>query len=147
MLPAQFRFIWPSGFRGEFCFKSANQKQELPVAAMFVNGLGQNDHSIYGRSSIEIAHFAVFEFRLLNLLARKLQNWNIYIDSIDKIWQKSLVRINFHWPWATRPLLKSMTDFILIHSQYNYIFTLLKINEIVICFNIPHFNCCYFFLK
>ena len=27
----------------------------------------------------------------------------------EKIWQKSLVRINFHWPWATGPLLKSMT--------------------------------------
>ena len=26
-------------------FKSANQKQELPVAAMFVNGLGQNVQS------------------------------------------------------------------------------------------------------
>jgi hypothetical protein len=26
-----------SGFRGEDLFKSANQKQELPVAAMFVN--------------------------------------------------------------------------------------------------------------
>ena len=32
----------------------------------------------------------------------------IFIDSIEKIWQKSLVRINFHWPWATGPLLKSM---------------------------------------
>ena len=32
-----------------------------------------------------------------------------YIDSIEKIWQKSLVRINFHWQWATGPLLKSMT--------------------------------------
>jgi hypothetical protein len=28
----------PSGFRGEDFFKSANQKQELPMAAMFVNG-------------------------------------------------------------------------------------------------------------
>ena len=26
--------------------KSANQKQELPVAAMFVNGSGQNEHSL-----------------------------------------------------------------------------------------------------
>ena len=26
--------------------KSANQKQELPVAAMFVNGLGQNEQSL-----------------------------------------------------------------------------------------------------
>jgi hypothetical protein len=28
----------PSGFGGEDFFKSANQKQELPMAAMFVNG-------------------------------------------------------------------------------------------------------------
>jgi hypothetical protein len=46
MLPTKFRFIWPSGFRGEFFFKSANQKQELPVAAMFVNGSGQNVQSL-----------------------------------------------------------------------------------------------------
>jgi hypothetical protein len=26
--------MWPSGFRGEDFFKSAYQKQELPVAAM-----------------------------------------------------------------------------------------------------------------
>ena len=37
MLPTKFQFIWPSGFREDF-FKSANQKQKLPVAAMFVNG-------------------------------------------------------------------------------------------------------------
>jgi hypothetical protein len=29
MLPTKFRFIWPSGFRGEDFKKSANQKQEL----------------------------------------------------------------------------------------------------------------------
>jgi hypothetical protein len=46
MLPTKFRFIWPSGFRGEVFFKPANQKQELPVAAMFVNGLGQNEQSL-----------------------------------------------------------------------------------------------------
>jgi hypothetical protein len=46
MLPHKFRFIWPSGFRGEDLFKSANQKQELPVAAMFVNGSGRNEHSL-----------------------------------------------------------------------------------------------------
>ena len=34
MLPTKFRFIWPSGFRGEDFFKSANQKQELPMAAV-----------------------------------------------------------------------------------------------------------------
>ena len=42
MLPTKFGFIWPSGFRGEDFFQLANQKQELPVASMFVNGSGQN---------------------------------------------------------------------------------------------------------
>ena len=42
MLPTMFEFIWPSGFRGEDFKKSANQEQELPVVAMFVNGSGQN---------------------------------------------------------------------------------------------------------
>jgi hypothetical protein len=46
MLPTKIRFIWPSGFIGEDFFKSANQKQELPVAAMFVNGSGQNEQSL-----------------------------------------------------------------------------------------------------
>jgi hypothetical protein len=46
MLPTTFRFIWPSGFRGEDFFKSANQKQEMPVAAMFVNESGRNEQSL-----------------------------------------------------------------------------------------------------
>jgi hypothetical protein len=46
MLPTKFRFIWSSDFRGEDFFKLANQKQELPVAAMFVNGSGQNEQSL-----------------------------------------------------------------------------------------------------
>jgi hypothetical protein len=46
MLPTKFRFIWPSGFRGEDILKSANQKQELPVAAMFVTRSGQNEQSL-----------------------------------------------------------------------------------------------------
>jgi hypothetical protein len=31
------------GSKGEDFFKSANQKQELPVAAIIVNGSGQNE--------------------------------------------------------------------------------------------------------
>jgi hypothetical protein len=46
MLPTKFRFIWQSGFRGEDFFKSADQKQELPMAAMFVNGSERNEHSL-----------------------------------------------------------------------------------------------------
>ena len=43
MFPTKFRFIWPSGFRGEDFQKSTNQTQELPVAAMFVDESGRNE--------------------------------------------------------------------------------------------------------
>ena len=46
MLPTKFRFIWSSGFSGEDFKKSANQKQDLPIAAIFVNGSGQNEQSL-----------------------------------------------------------------------------------------------------
>ena len=46
MLPTKLRFIWISGFRGEDFQKSTNQKQELPVAAMFINELGRNQQSL-----------------------------------------------------------------------------------------------------
>jgi hypothetical protein len=46
MLPTKFRIIWPSGFRGEEFKKSANQKEESPVVAVFVNGLGRNEQSL-----------------------------------------------------------------------------------------------------
>ena len=46
MIPTNFRFIWPSSFREDEFKKSANQKQELPVAAIFVNQLGQNEQSL-----------------------------------------------------------------------------------------------------
>jgi hypothetical protein len=42
MLPTKFWFIDQNCFRGEDFFISTNQKQELPVAAMFINGLGRN---------------------------------------------------------------------------------------------------------
>ena len=44
MLPTKFQFIWPHGFRGEDLKKLTNQKQELPMAAMFVNRSGQIEH-------------------------------------------------------------------------------------------------------
>jgi hypothetical protein len=36
----------PNSFRGQESKKSANQKQESPVAAMFVNGKGRNELSL-----------------------------------------------------------------------------------------------------
>jgi hypothetical protein len=46
MLPTKLWFIWPSGFRGEDFYKLTNHKQELPVVAIFVIGLGRNEHSV-----------------------------------------------------------------------------------------------------
>ena len=46
MLPTKFWFIWPNSFRGEEFKKSANQKQESPVAVMFVNRSGRNEQSL-----------------------------------------------------------------------------------------------------
>ena len=45
MFPANFQLIWASRFREEDFQKFSNQKQELPVAAMFVNGSGRNEES------------------------------------------------------------------------------------------------------
>jgi hypothetical protein len=45
MLPNKLWFIWPNGFREEF-LKSANQKQESSVVAMFDNGSGRNEHCL-----------------------------------------------------------------------------------------------------
>ena len=46
MLPTKFRFIWPNSYRGEESKKSANQKQESPMVAMFVYGSGRNEQSL-----------------------------------------------------------------------------------------------------
>ena len=40
-MPTKFHFILGSGLRREYFFqKSTNQKQEIPVVSMFVNGSG-----------------------------------------------------------------------------------------------------------
>ena len=46
MLPTNFQFIWANSFREEFFQKLTYQKQELPVAAMYVNGTEQNEESL-----------------------------------------------------------------------------------------------------
>ena len=66
MLPTMFRFIWPSGFRGEEFKKSVNQKQESPVAVMFVNESGRNEQ-LYRGSSIDAS------YQVLVHLAKRFQ--------------------------------------------------------------------------
>ena len=46
MLPKKLRFIWPNGFREEEFKKSAHQKQESSVVAMFVKGSGRIEQSL-----------------------------------------------------------------------------------------------------
>jgi hypothetical protein len=58
MLPTKLWFIRPSGFRGEDFFKSANQKQELPVVAMFVNGSGFIHKKFHPQDYELLAHLA-----------------------------------------------------------------------------------------
>jgi hypothetical protein len=67
MLPTKFRFIWPSGFRGEDLKNSANQKQELPVVAMFVNGSGQNVQYLqtWSPQAILVSDWLIFKNLLL----------------------------------------------------------------------------------
>ena len=45
MLPAKFGSILPSSFREDFFkqYSVANQKQELPLAAIFVGGTERNE--------------------------------------------------------------------------------------------------------
>jgi hypothetical protein len=45
VLPTKFGSFWQSSFREDFK-KATNLKQELPVAAMFVNGSKRNEQSL-----------------------------------------------------------------------------------------------------
>ena len=46
MLPAKFGSSWPCSFRGEDFLALVNQKQELPLAAIFVGGMGRNEETL-----------------------------------------------------------------------------------------------------
>ena len=70
MLPTKFRIIWPSGFRGEDFQKSTNQKQEFPVAAMFVNGSGRSEQSL--QKTFQISDQLALQFQRRRLKCEKL---------------------------------------------------------------------------
>ena len=82
MLATKFLFIWPSGFGREDLKKSANQKQELPVVAMFVNRSGQNEQSLERTSidaSYQVSIHLAESFQRIRLKCEKLK---------DEWWQK-----------------------------------------------------------
>ena len=51
----KFWFIWSSGFRGEDLFKSANQKQELPVAPCLLTNRAEMS-KLYRGPSIDASY-------------------------------------------------------------------------------------------
>ena len=46
MLPSQFWFIWPSGFRREDFLEIDQSERRIDFVDMFVNGSGQNEQSL-----------------------------------------------------------------------------------------------------
>jgi hypothetical protein len=58
MLSVKCCFIWPNGFRGEDFLKLTNQKQELPMVAMFVNKMS----NLYRGPSIDASYQASGQF-------------------------------------------------------------------------------------
>jgi hypothetical protein len=42
MLPTKVRFIWTSGFRGEYFLEIDQSEKRIAVAAIFVNGSKRN---------------------------------------------------------------------------------------------------------
>ena len=87
MLPTKFRFIWPNCFRGEESKKSANQKQESPVAAMFVNGSGMS--ILYRGPSIHAS------YQVSDHLPKRFQKEKIFrnrpIRNKNCLWQPYLL--------------------------------------------------------
>ena len=97
MLHTKFRFIWPSGFRGEDFKKSANQKQELPVAARFVNGSGKMSNLYKGPSinaSYQVSIHLAEGFQWRRLKCEKLTDDGRQMPSDGKsshcLWQSEL---------------------------------------------------------
>ena len=88
MFPTKFLFIWPSGFRGEDFQKSTNQKQEMPVVAMFVNGSGLNEH-FYREPSIDAS------YKVLVHLAKRFQRRRFFrnkpIRNKNCLWRPCLL--------------------------------------------------------
>jgi hypothetical protein len=46
MLPTKFRFIWPSGYRGEDSLEINQSETRIACGGTFVNGSGRNDQSL-----------------------------------------------------------------------------------------------------
>jgi hypothetical protein len=101
MLPTKFRFIWPRGFGGEDFKKSANQKQELSVVAMFVNSSGQNEQSLertFHRCFLPSFSSFGWEVSEEKIKMRKVKGRRMPSDNKSShcLWQDELKKIEIH---------------------------------------------------
>ena len=90
MLRTKFWIIWHSGFSGEDAQKSTNQKQELPVAAMFVNASGRNEQYLQTtahRCFLHVPSFGSFGKRVSE--QKNLKNQPIRNKS--RLWRSCLL--------------------------------------------------------
>ena len=122
MLPTKFRFIWQSGFREEDFKKSANQKQELPMAAMFVNGSGQNEqfHRWF------LPSFTSFDWGD----SEKIKMWKVNgRQTTDAKWWQKLTLPSARWANNNKNLYlvnrNNSNDF----PQYFFVFSFLSKNS------------------
>ena len=107
MLPTMFWSIWPSCFRVEDFQKSTNQKQELPVAAMFVNESGQNEQSLqktfhryflpsFGSFGTAVSEDKIFRNRLIR---NKNCIWQPYLlmdrDEMSNLYRRSPIDASY----------------------------------------------------
>jgi hypothetical protein len=109
VLPTKFRFIWPSGFRGEDFFLEINQKQEFPVVAMFVNGLGQNEQSLewtFHRCFLPVSLHLAEWFQRRRLKCEKLTD-DRRRTTDAKWWQKLTLPLA---RWAKKWYIHKVTD-------------------------------------
>ena len=106
MLTLKFCFIWPSFFRREhFFFISTNQKQELPMTAIFVNGLVRNEQSLqrtFHKSSYQVSIYMAKRFQGRRILeidqpARQQQNLPLTAMFVNKSRQnEQSIQRTFH---------------------------------------------------
>jgi hypothetical protein len=78
MIPTKFRFIWPSGYRGED-FLEINQLETRIVCSGKPQGQMNRNlvGSIYGRSSLKNAYFVLIHYQTWPLQTILVSNWLI----------------------------------------------------------------------
>ena len=79
MLLSKCRFIWPSGFSGEDFKNLTNQKEELPVAAMFANELSSHYRGPSIDASYQVSVYLAKRFQRRRFKFERLTNGRLQV--------------------------------------------------------------------